>query len=173
MDPNITDQFAYAVLWFQNWNKEERQIFGKFLLEHEQKSLTPLPSMVAHTLSNSSHKAIISNTVPILTRTLDNLSLHSNQAQNTADTPNTLSNTMNQLTLNPYQMYPELNEDDLSLFNCQMKIFMKWYPNWTASQKSEFANQINMIDPDLMSSINQLINQFQCHPRSQTQFVLR
>ena len=60
-------------------------------------------------------------------------------------------------------MYPELNEDDLSLFNClsiegqgmslfncQMKIFVKWYENWTASQRSEFAHQINTIDPELI-----------------------
>ena len=80
-------------------------------------------------------------------------------------------------------MYPELNEDDLSLFNClsiegqgmslfncQMKIFVKWYENWTASQRSEFAHQINTIDPELISSIS---SQFQCHPRSQAQFVLR
>ena len=90
---------------------------------------------------------------------------------------------INYLVLNPDQMYPELNEDDLSLFNClsiegqgmslfncQMKIFVKWYENWTASQRSEFAHQINTIDPELISSISA---QFQCHPRSQAQFVLR
>jgi len=182
MGDNKQKQFSCSVLWFQNWNNEERKSFGRVLLEHEQNTSNTLPSMVAHTSYNNT-----SNTLPILTNTMNRLMLNSNQgllSNSTFDTtPNTLSNTMDQLSLNQGQMYPELNEDDLSLFNClsiegqgmslfncQMKIFVKWYENWTASQRSEFAHQINTIDPELISSISA---QFQCHPRSQAQFVLR
>ena len=74
MGYNIQKQFSCSVLWFQNWNNEERKSFGRVLLEHEQNTSNTLPSMVAHTSYNNT-----SNTLPILTNTMNRLMLNSNQ----------------------------------------------------------------------------------------------
>ena len=99
MGDNKQKQFSCSVLWFQNWNNEERKTFGRVLLEHEQNTSNTLPSMVAHTSCNNT-----SNTLPILTNTMNRLMLNSNQgllSNSTFDTTtNTLSNTMDQLSLN-------------------------------------------------------------------------
>ena len=99
MGDNKQKQFSCSVLWFQNWNNEERKTFGRVLLEHEQNTSNTLPSMVAHTSYNNT-----SNTLPILTNTMNRLMLNSNQgllSNSTFDTTtNTLSNTMDQLSLN-------------------------------------------------------------------------
>ena len=99
MGDNKQKQFSCSVLWFQNWNSEERKSFGRVLLEHEQNTSNTLPSMVAHTSYNNT-----SNTLPILTNTMNRLMLNSNQgllSNSTFDTTtNTLSNTMDQLSLN-------------------------------------------------------------------------
>ena len=99
MGDNKQKQFSCSVLWFQNWNNEERKTFGRVLLEHEQNTSNTLPSMVAHTSCNNT-----SNTLPILTNTMNRLMLNSNQgllSNSTFDTTtNSLSNTMDQLSLN-------------------------------------------------------------------------
>ena len=99
MCDNKQKQFSCSVLWFQNWNNEERKTFGRVLLEHEQNTSNTLPSMVAHTSYNNT-----SNTLPILTNTMNRLMLNSNQgllSNSTFDTTtNSLSNTMDQLSLN-------------------------------------------------------------------------
>ena len=59
-------------------------------------------------------------------------------------------NTMDNLIVSSDQMCQEPN----SLFDCQIKIFTQWYKNWNPVERSEFANQLNIIDPDLIASIN-------------------
>ena len=90
-----------------------------------------------------------------------------------ADTLGTLSNTMHRLTINSASCQEEPQEDDEegpSLFECQLKTVMRWYKDWTMTERSEFINQINIIDSDIITSVN---TQLLCHVRAQTQFVLR
>ena len=40
-----------------------------------------------------------------------------------------------------------------SVFDCQLKIFNKWYSNWTDNEKSEFATDLNSKYPEFMDSL--------------------
>ena len=113
MGDNKQKQFSCSVLWFQNWNNEERKTFGRVLLEHEQNTSNTLPSMVAHTSCNNT-----SNTLPILTNTMNRLMLNSNEgllSNNSFDTTtNTLSNTMDQLSLNQGELFHSIKNIGLA-----------------------------------------------------------
>ena len=40
-----------------------------------------------------------------------------------------------------------------SVFDCQLKIFSKWYSSWTDNEKSEFATDLNSKYPEFMASL--------------------
>ena len=92
-------------------------------------------------------------------------SLNHEHPQNSVTTYFTgaLLNTMDNLTLNSGQMCQPTDEDGPNLFDCQIKIFTKWYKSWSPSERSEFASQLNIIDPNLISSIN---SELQCQVRT-------
>ena len=69
--------------------------------------------------------------------------------QNNCDL-DSLLNTMDSLIVSSEQMCQEPN----NLFDCQIKIFTKWYKSWTLTEKTEFMKQLHLIDPELVSSIN-------------------
>jgi len=117
MEDNVGRQIACSILWFRDWNSEERNSFGQIILEIEQNTW--------------------------------NLGA--------------LLNTMDNLTLNSGQMCQPTDEDGPNLFDCQIKIFTKWYKSWSPSERSEFASQLNRIDPNLISSIN---SELQCQVRT-------
>ena len=71
------------------------------------------------------------------------------QSQNGQETEvdGNLDALMNQLSLGGRSEGP-------SIFECQLKIFQKWYSCWNPADKSEFAVQLNAISPDFISTLN-------------------
>lgn len=45
------------------------------------------------------------------------------------------------------------NKEGPSVFECQLKIFSKWYSSWDFNVKAEFANDLNSRYPDFMASL--------------------
>ena len=40
------------------------------------------------------------------------------------------------------------------IFECQLKIFSKWYDGWNPGERSEFAVQINSVSPEFIAYVN-------------------
>ena len=63
-----------------------------------------------------------------------------------------LMSTMTQMSLGASKEGP-------SIFDCQLKIFSKWYGSWSPADKSEFATQLHStqlhsIHPEFVASLN-------------------
>ena len=58
-----------------------------------------------------------------------------------------LMSTMTQMSLGAAKEGP-------SIFDCQLKIFSKWYGSWSPADKSEFASQLHSIHPEFVASLN-------------------
>ena len=56
------------------------------------------------------------------------------------------SGTMNQMSLG--------HKEGPSVFECQLKIFSKWYQSWAPSDRTEFVIQLNSSNPEFISYIN-------------------
>ena len=41
-----------------------------------------------------------------------------------------------------------------SIFECQLKIFGKWYTSWSPADRSDFAVQMNAVSPEFIAAIN-------------------
>jgi succinate dehydrogenase flavin-adding protein (antitoxin of CptAB toxin-antitoxin module) len=48
-------------------------------------------------------------------------------------------------------------EEGPSIFDCQLKIFSKWFNSWSPADRSDFATQLNAQDHDFVTMINSLI----------------
>ena len=62
-----------------------------------------------------------------------------------------LTNKLNEISLNRSIEGP-------SVFQCQIKIFQKWYSNWDASTKLEFSNKLKTNFPDFTTSFEKQSN---------------
>ena len=51
------------------------------------------------------------------------------------------------------------NENGPSIFECQLKIFSKWYSSWDPSAKREFWNKLKLNDPDFANSLEKQCNE--------------
>ena len=58
-----------------------------------------------------------------------------------------LTSQLNDVSLN------KQNKDGPSVFECQLKIFSKWYSSWDHSVKIEFWNKLKSNDPDFANSL--------------------
>ena len=64
-----------------------------------------------------------------------------------------LMSTMTQMSLGT------ASKEGPSVFECQLKIFSKWYGSWSPAETSEFASQLNSIHPEFVASLNsQMLN---------------
>ena len=64
-----------------------------------------------------------------------------------------LMSTMTQMSLGT------ASKEGPSVFDCQLKIFSKWYGSWSPAETSEFASQLNSIHPEFVASLNsQMLN---------------
>lgn len=64
-----------------------------------------------------------------------------------------LMSTMTQMSLGT------ASKEGPSIFECQLKIFSKWYGSWSPAETSEFASQLNSIHPEFVASLNsQMLN---------------
>ena len=64
-----------------------------------------------------------------------------------------LMSTMTQMSLGT------ASKEGPSVFDCQLKIFSKWYGSWSPAETSEFASQLNSIHPGFVASLNsQMLN---------------
>ena len=59
-----------------------------------------------------------------------------------------LMSTMTQMSLGT------ASKEGPSVFECQLKIFSKWYGSWSPAETSEFASQHNSIHPEFVASLN-------------------
>lgn len=59
-----------------------------------------------------------------------------------------LMSTMTQLSLN------QAAKEGPTIFECQLKIFSKWYECWNPADRSEFAVELNAIAPEFISDVN-------------------
>ena len=59
-----------------------------------------------------------------------------------------LMSTMNQMSIMPSR------QEGPSIFECQLKIFAKWYGAWTPAETSEFTAQLHAVYPDFVESLN-------------------
>ena len=59
-----------------------------------------------------------------------------------------LMSTMTQMSLGT------ASKEGPSVFECQLKIFSKWYGSWSPAETSEFASQLNSIHPEFVASLN-------------------
>ena len=77
-----------------------------------------------------------------------------NQSQENNDASiEALMSTMTQMSLGT------ASKEGPSVFDCQLKIFSKWYGSWSPAETSEFASQLNSIHPGFVASLNsQMLN---------------
>ena len=77
-----------------------------------------------------------------------------NQSQENNDASiEALMSTMTQMSLGT------ASKEGPSVFDCQLKIFSKWYGSWSPAETSEFASQLNSIHPEFVASLNsQMLN---------------
>lgn len=77
-----------------------------------------------------------------------------NQSQENNDASiEALMSTMTQMSLGT------ASKEGPSIFECQLKIFSKWYGSWSPAETSEFASQLNSIHPEFVASLNsQMLN---------------
>ena len=77
-----------------------------------------------------------------------------NQSQENNDASiEALMSTMTQMSLGT------ASKEGPSIFECQLKIFSKWYGSWSPAETSEFASQLNCIHPEFVASLNsQMLN---------------
>lgn len=80
--------------------------------------------------------------------------LQKNQNQENDDASiEALMSTMTQMSLGT------ASKEGPSVFECQLKIFSKWYGSWSPAETSEFASQLNSIHPEFVASLNsQMLN---------------
>ena len=72
-----------------------------------------------------------------------------NQSQENNDASiEALMSTMTQMSLGT------ASKEGPSIFECQLKIFSKWYGSWSPAETSEFASQLNCIHPEFVASLN-------------------
>ena len=71
-----------------------------------------------------------------------------NQSQENDDASiEALMSTMTQMSLGT------ASKEGPSVFECQLKIFSKWYGSWSPAETSEFASQLNSIHPEFVASL--------------------
>ena len=82
------------------------------------------------------------------------LQKNENQSQENNDASiEALMSTMTQMSLGT------ASKEGPSVFDCQLKIFSKWYGSWSPAETSEFASQLNSIHPEFVASLNsQMLN---------------
>ena len=82
------------------------------------------------------------------------LQKNENQSQENNDASiEALMSTMTQMSLGT------ASKEGPSIFECQLKIFSKWYGSWSPAETSEFASQLNSIHPEFVASLNsQMLN---------------
>ena len=82
------------------------------------------------------------------------LQKNENQSQENNDASiEALMSTMTQMSLGT------ASKEGPSVFDCQLKIFSKWYGSWSPAETSEFASQLNCIHPEFVASLNsQMLN---------------
>ena len=82
------------------------------------------------------------------------LQKNENQSQENNDASiEALMSTMTQMSLGT------ASKEGPSVFECQLKIFSKWYGSWSPAETSEFASQLNSIHPEFVASLNsQMLN---------------
>ena len=82
------------------------------------------------------------------------LQKNENQSQENNDASiEALMSTMTQMSLGT------ASKEGPSVFECQLKIFSKWYGSWSPAETSEFASQLNCIHPEFVASLNsQMLN---------------
>ena len=65
------------------------------------------------------------------------------QSQDDTSSLESLSNLLNNIKLDPN------NKDSPSVFECQIRIFNKWYSSWDLKAKEEFFNRMKVQCPEL------------------------
>ena len=63
-----------------------------------------------------------------------------------------LTSQLNDISLN------KQNKEGPSVFECQLKIFNKWYSSWDHSAKTEFWNKLRSSYPEFASSLEKEYN---------------
>ena len=59
-----------------------------------------------------------------------------------------LDTLMNQMSLS------QVHKESPSIFECQLKIFSKWYQCWSPGDRSELSIQLHVLDPAFINFVN-------------------